>query len=89
MVCRRSAKPGAKDEFRKEPVADRWRLTRALGLTNYPWYDPYNQNTLKADRPIIGNSWFFNSQPHLRHGRRAAPTADARRAAGRRRPRPV
>ncbi|HEY1076625.1 MAG TPA: hypothetical protein VGE51_08035 [Fontimonas sp.] len=54
------AKPGAKDEFRKEPIPDRWQLTRVLGLTNYPWYDPYNQNTLKADRPIIGNSWFFN-----------------------------
>lgn len=53
------AKPGADAEYRKETVADRWQLTRALGLTDYPWYDPYNQNTLKADRPVFGD-WFFN-----------------------------
>jgi len=56
------AKPGADAEFRKEVVEDRWQLTRALGLTDYPWYDPYNQNTLKADRPVFGDDWFFNLQ---------------------------
>ncbi|MFA5940788.1 MAG: hypothetical protein WC809_15630 [Sinimarinibacterium sp.] len=55
------AKPGGDAEFRKDPVADRWQLTRALGLTNHPWYDPYNQNTLKADRPVFGEYWFFNA----------------------------
>ncbi|MEQ1439437.1 hypothetical protein AAG565_08740 [Fontimonas sp. SYSU GA230001] len=55
------AKPGSDAEFRKEPVADRWQLTRALGLTDYPWYDPYHQNTLKADRPVFGEYWFFNA----------------------------
>jgi hypothetical protein len=54
------AKPGADAEYRKEVVPDRWQLTRALGVTDYPWYDPYNQNTLKADRPVIGKNWFFN-----------------------------
>ncbi|MES0872789.1 hypothetical protein [Sinimarinibacterium thermocellulolyticum] len=52
------AKPGADAEFRKQVVPDRWQLTRALGLTDYPWYDPYNQNTLKGDRPVRGD-WFF------------------------------
>ncbi|QHS11207.1 hypothetical protein [Sinimarinibacterium sp. NLF-5-8] len=54
------AKPGADAQYRKEVVADRWQLTRALGLTDFPWYDPYNQNTLKADRPVLGQHWFFN-----------------------------
>ncbi|HUS24951.1 MAG TPA: hypothetical protein VM369_08375 [Candidatus Binatia bacterium] len=40
-------------------VPDRWQLTRQLGLTDYIFFDPYNQNTLKADRPIFGR-WFFN-----------------------------
>lgn len=56
------AKPGADAEYRKETVEDRWQLTRRLGLTDYPWYDPYNQNTLKADRPVFGDQWFFNLQ---------------------------
>ncbi len=54
------AKPGADAEFRKEVVPDRWQLTRALGVSDYPWYDPYNQNTLKADRPAFGDDWFVN-----------------------------
>jgi hypothetical protein len=41
------------------PVPDRWRLIEAIGVKeNY--FDPYNQNTLKADRPIFGNDWFIN-----------------------------
>ena len=56
------AKPGADASFRKETVEDRWQLTRRLGLTDYPWYDPYHQNTLKADRPVFGENWFFNLQ---------------------------
>ena len=40
------------------PVPDRWRLIEALGV-NERWYDPYNQNTLKGDRPIKGtDDWF-------------------------------
>ncbi len=41
------------------PVPDRWRLVEALGV-NERWWDPYNQNTLKGDRPIFGtDDWFF------------------------------
>lgn len=41
------------------PVPDRWRLMNDLGLLQQRWYDPYNQNTLKADKPLHGD-WFFN-----------------------------
>ena len=34
------------------PVPDRWRLSETLGLVRTRWWDPYNQNTLKGDRPI-------------------------------------
>lgn len=40
------------------PVPDRWRLVEALGVHAH-WYDPYNQNTLKADRPLW-KDWFVN-----------------------------
>ena len=51
------------------PIPDRWRLIQALGLVKEHWWDPYNQNTLKGDRPIdrkkvpwlpiTGDDWFF------------------------------
>ncbi len=54
------------DQF---PVPDRWRLIESLGLVKERWFDPYNQNTLKGDRPIDrakvpwlpieGDDWFF------------------------------
>ena len=34
------------------PIPDRWRLAETLGLVHPRWSDPYNQNTLKGDRPI-------------------------------------
>lgn len=37
------------DEF---PVPDRWRLVESLGLVREHWWDPYNQNTYKGDRPL-------------------------------------
>ncbi len=40
------------------PIPDRWRLVDAVGVQTR-WWDPYNQNTLKADRPIFGD-WFVN-----------------------------
>lgn len=41
------------------PISDRWRLIENLGV-NERWWDPYNQNTLKGDRPIPGTKdWFF------------------------------
>lgn len=41
------------------PVPDRWRLVEGLGV-NERWWDPYNQSTLKGDRPLFGNDWFLN-----------------------------
>ena len=43
-------------------VPDRWRLMQTLGF-KFPWYDPYNQNQLKGDLPVLknlGNELFFN-----------------------------
>ena len=43
------------------PVPDRWRLMQALGF-KFPWYDPYNQNPLKGDLPVLqkfGPDLFF------------------------------
>jgi hypothetical protein len=34
------------------PVPDRWRLVESLGLVRERWFDPYNQNTYKGDRPL-------------------------------------
>ena len=39
-------------------IPDRWRIVDSLGYQDR-WYDPYNQNTIKADKPIHGD-WFFN-----------------------------
>nr|WP_245228699.1 hypothetical protein [Pontixanthobacter sp. CEM42] len=51
------------------PIPDRWRLIESLGLVKEKWWDPYNQNTYKGDRPINrekvpwlpinGDDWFF------------------------------
>lgn len=37
------------DDF---PVPDRWRLIESLGVVKENWFDPYNQNTYKGDRPL-------------------------------------
>src|SRR3954471_22714502 len=34
------------------PIPDRWRLIESLGLVKERWFDPYNQNSYKADRPL-------------------------------------
>ncbi len=51
------------------PLPDKWRLVETLGLVKEKWWDPYNQNTYKGDRPINrakvpwlpikGDDWFF------------------------------
>ena len=46
------------------PVPDRWRIVEGLGVKDR-WWDPYNQNTLKGDRPYEqlknwGPDWFLN-----------------------------
>ena len=58
--------PGVEDQL---PIPDRWRLIETLGVVKERWFDPYNQNTLKGDRPIDrakvpwlpikGDDWFF------------------------------
>jgi hypothetical protein len=41
-------------------VPDRWRLIEAVGVKSRLW-DPYNQNTFKADRPLFKtNDWFIS-----------------------------
>ena len=45
------------DQF---PVPDRWRLAESIGVRER-WWDPYNQNTLKGDRPILGTHDLFLS----------------------------
>ena len=42
------------------PIPDRWRLAATLGLVKPNRLDPYNQNTLKGDRPLKGTTdWFL------------------------------
>jgi hypothetical protein len=41
------------------PVPDRWRIMETLGF-RFPWYDPYNQNVLKGDKPIDGKDHFLS-----------------------------
>lgn len=49
--------PTAADPAEFLPVPDRWRLVDAIGVKDR-WWDPYNQNTLKGDRPVIGDDIF-------------------------------
>ncbi|HUR39944.1 MAG TPA: hypothetical protein VM240_02145 [Verrucomicrobiae bacterium] len=41
-------------------VPDRWRLLETLDLLPERWYDPYRQNQLKGDKPVIGDDGFVN-----------------------------
>jgi hypothetical protein len=41
------------------PLPDRWRIMESLGQ-KYPWYDPYNNNVWKGDKPIHGEDWFLS-----------------------------
>ena len=46
------------DEFERSnfiPIRDRWRIGYAAGIL-----DPYSQNVLKGDYPVIGQNIFFN-----------------------------
>lgn len=51
-------RPRPEDYVAAVPMPDRWRILQSLGPLN-KWYDPYNQNTLKADFPVK-DDWFFN-----------------------------
>ena len=80
---------GSNDEF--DTVEDRWRIGFPAwdrygkghpNVFDYPyrlgrWFDPYNQNVLKGDYPIIGQHTFLNitgSTTALMEGR-SLPTA--------------
>jgi hypothetical protein len=46
------------------PVPDRWRIMELLGQKDH-WWDPYNSNTIKGDKPYEkfsrwGPDWFLN-----------------------------
>ena len=43
------------DQF---PIPDRWRLVETIGVRER-WFDPYNQNTWKGDRPLAGTKDLF------------------------------
>ena len=45
-------------------VPDRWRIMDSLGF-KFPWYDPYNHNVYKGDKPFEpfakwGHDWFLS-----------------------------
>ncbi|WP_339670710.1 hypothetical protein [Dasania marina] len=52
-------RPGIKDYTASVPLPDRWRIVDALGYEDN-WFDPYHRNTLKGDKPVYGDDWFFN-----------------------------
>jgi hypothetical protein len=57
---RRVREPRELPPYERVPIPDRWRVVEALAV-NEKLYDPYDQNTLKADRPIFGTQdVFFN-----------------------------
>ncbi len=51
-------KPSVEQFVAAVPIPDRWRIVDALGYEDN-WWDPYNQNTIKGDKPIH-DDWFFN-----------------------------
>lgn len=51
-------RPDPSDYPAMVPMPDRWRIVDALGYKER-WYDPYNRNILKGDKPVHGE-WFFN-----------------------------
>jgi hypothetical protein len=51
-------RPTAEQYVEAVAIPDRWRIVDSLGYEE-KWYDPYNQNTYKADKPIH-DDWFFN-----------------------------
>jgi hypothetical protein len=51
-------RPTAEQYVGAVPIPDRWRIVDSLGYQDR-WYDPYNQNTLKGDKPLY-DDWFFN-----------------------------
>ncbi len=51
-------RPRLQDYEPAQALPDRWRIVETLGYTER-WYDPYNRNVLKGDRPVY-EDWFFS-----------------------------
>jgi len=51
-------RPTAEQYVELVAIPDRWRIVDSLGYEDN-WWDPYNQNTIKGDKPIH-DDWFFN-----------------------------
>lgn len=51
-------RPTAEQFVEHVPIPDRWRIVDSLGYEDN-WWDPYNQNTIKGDKPLH-DDWFFN-----------------------------
>ncbi len=67
-------RPGLTDFVDSVPMPDRWRIVDTLGYKER-WWDPYNRNVLKADKPVAGERLVLQSGPDLRHGVRVARSA--------------
>ncbi len=52
-------RPKLADYVASVPIPDRWRIVDSLGYKDR-WFDPYNRNVLKGDKPVIAKDWFFN-----------------------------
>ncbi len=42
------------------PAWDRYGRPGEFPYTKSHWYDPFDRNVIKGDKPIFGQSWFFN-----------------------------
>lgn len=51
-------RPTAEQYVEAVPMPDRWRIVDSLGYEDN-WWNPYDQNTIKGDKPIH-DDWFFN-----------------------------
>lgn len=51
-------RPVQDDYSPADALPDRWRIVEGLGYEE-KWYDPYNRNVLKGDRPVH-DDWFFS-----------------------------
>ncbi|MFL0804640.1 MAG: hypothetical protein K6L81_13045 [Agarilytica sp.] len=52
-------RPKLEDYVASVPIPDRWRIVDSLGYKDR-WFDPYNRNVLKGDKPVFAKDWFFN-----------------------------
>ena len=58
-VYRNTPRPTAQDYVESIPIPDRWRIVDSLGYEEN-WWDPYNRNLIKGDKPIYKEDWFLS-----------------------------